>query len=212
MRHFCYPQRLALVSVAGPAGGYADAPTSSFTGMRHLWNCRAGEIGAEVLLWLRADPALAPHHAEGTPESAALGLVFNKKSSRRSIANFPEQGATKYTIAGRLAPDAVDKTLNDLSVEQDFPVARVIAWRQALLQGNQVLLERFQELLRERLGNLTGDIGKNGQLFFDRSYADWFLAVAEMQCSVRTKSVLWEEELHNDGSASAVLLGLTLYA
>ena len=33
-----------------------------------------------------------------------------------------------------------------------------------------------------------------------------------MQCSVRTKSVLWEEELHNDGSASAVLLGLTLYA
>ena len=50
---------------------------SSFSGARHKWNVLLGEMSAEVVAWLRADPVFKV----GSPEFEALQLTFTVDST-----------------------------------------------------------------------------------------------------------------------------------
>ena len=144
-------------------------------------------------------------------------------------------GATKYTIGGWLTERALGKRLNGVSVKGPLPFPTVRRWRQALLRANAELLDEWQDSLRERLRLLVGGLGPAGESLLTDHYDTWLWAVAEAQITQRELRPLvprskrrrskgapptqdairlgpapLAETLHQDGSASAVHIGLTL--
>ena len=224
----------SLKLVASEPGEYADPLTSSFTGVRHLWNCAVGYVAPEVLSGMLADDATCAF------SDVAVKQVFQEGCVPKLGPQYVVRklgGATKYTIGGWLTESALDQILNSVSVEKPLPFPAVRRWRNALLLANAELLGAWQASLRERLLSLGGELGYRGlgntaQSLIDSHYNTWLWAVAEAQITQRefeagaapirmrqrSKAASQREgatrplaeDLHNDGSASAVHLGLTL--
>ena len=216
--------RPTLLALAQPpeGGNYADVPTSAFSGVRHLWNVATGDLAPEVLQYLRHDPAFAPGFEPVRRVFTQTDFPVHSRYAQQKLPG----GATKYTISGRLTRSALDRELNARSVSEDFPFASVVAWRTAFLRVNEGALRSFQDSLRKRLRALSGELGEFGKVLLAKDCESWLLAVAEAHITHRPVGSApaagaagsslfagpphFSEALHNDGSASAVHLGLTL--
>ena len=90
-----------------------------------------------------------------------------------------------------------------------FPLQSLRRWRCALLRKNKGYLVQWQAMLRSELRALDSELGW-AETFLKEDYETWLWAVAEMHIFQRYKPGPFEEALHNDGSASAVHMGLAL--
>ena len=219
-----YPERLDHVK---PATGesYVGPETCSFSGVRHHWNCKTGQVAPEIMTHMMR----FQHH-----EAQAIRAEFTGKKPPPYIRITQLENATKYTIAGWLTKSAKNGVLNNIPVTKKLPFIAVRRWRNALVMiTNSELLEDFWSWLKESLAALDGNLGESGESLKSEHPNTWFLAVAEAHITHRkTISTALrvaageaekpakrrkgappdnkiEEPLHNDGSASGVHLGLT---
>ena len=206
-----FPERLTLVP-APCDKGYAHPATSSFTGVRHLWNCAEGQIAPEILRHMIAE---LPKYV------ADVEKLFNVTPRLKHLSVQELGNATKYTIAGWLTAGAANGLLNGMEVKAGLPFLTVRQWRNALVLANKDVLDEWHEMLKQRLEDLDGEIGQTGEAL-KKHYNNWLWAVAECHITHRRTgspkkkhkgaplaSSAITEELHNDGSASGVHLGLT---
>jgi hypothetical protein len=185
-----------------------------FQGNRHSWNVRVGTCSPEVILWLRTDPVLQV----GTVEHAALGLDF---SADRSNAKSEEK--RKFILSGSLGTCS-SGFMCGLSLGKPLPFRRLLAWHQAFLHVNAMLVAELGAAARVAVGKIScQDRDTNGQHVMDTPVRDWFLTCGELNitnaCPVASSptasspaaSEPWEEPLHQDGGASILHMGLTVY-
>ena len=101
-----------------------------------------------------------------------------------------------------------------MEVGQTFPLRRVLRWRLAFMRANRLPLKSFVESLRSRLLRILETDGEAGlgeaKKLLIEDIDRWFLAVAELHITCQHQPAPLSENLHMDGSASAVHLGLTL--
>ena len=102
--------------------------------------------------------------------------------------------------------------MNGQSVKEPFPLHRVRIWLRAFIIENQVVLACLESAAKRAVEKLTpaerGN-GDNCQHFLNTEFTEWFLACGELHVSATSGD--WEESLHNDGGASILHLGLTLF-
>jgi hypothetical protein len=201
-------------AAASPSGGFVPAANSqsrgfvpaaaaSFEGRRHRWNVLQGEMSAEVLCFLQADPALMP----STDEHAALELGFTaKRKDARS-----EEGR-KCIIAGHLGWYGTSSN-SGLMLDQPLPLRRTQAWFLAWKRANAAPLAVMLATCRRRLCRMSKEMqGKNGIHFLETDMDEWCLTSAEMSVSrAGSGDDLWSEPEHMDGGASVLHMGMTLF-
>jgi len=178
--------------------------TPCFQGSRHPWNIVVGSMAPEVLEWVRGDPALQP----GSPEFVALGVDF---LARRKNAKSEE--GRKFILAGAFG-QCGSSALCGLSLAEEMPVPRLVAWRRALLQCNATAFAALDASARDAVLRLPEENrGKNGQQFLDLGFGQWFASCGELVFADpgSEERGLWAEPRHQDGGASVLHLGVTLY-
>ena len=180
-----------------------------FQGSRHSWNVRVGTCSPEVLLWLRADPVLQV----GTAEHDALGLDFNAAGS-----NVKSEQSRKFILSGAVG-SCSSGAMCGLSLDRSLPFRRLLAWHQAFLHVNCRSVADLGAAARVAIGRIgLEERGTNGQHVMDTPVQDWFLTCGELnisnagsEASSQESSGPWEEPLHQDGGASILHMGLTVY-
>jgi hypothetical protein len=185
-----------------------------FRGNRHNWNVRVGTCSPEVLSWLRADPVLQV----GTVEHAALGLDF---SADRSNAKSEER--RKFILSGAVG-SCSSGYMCGLSLGKPLPFRRLLAWHHAFVHVNATLVAELGAAARLAIGRISyEDRATNGQHVIDTPVRDWFLTCGELNISNANPTASsstasspaasdpWEEPFHQDGGASILHMGLTVY-
>ena len=217
---FFQPERLTHV-LPSPGESYADPRTCAFTGVRHLWNVVEGQVSPEIMAHMFGDIANIAKILVNTFNviDAAVSPTCSKNCSVQQLTN-----ATKYTIAGWLIKGAHNAKLNDMVVSKRMPFVEVRKWRNALvLIANVEAIATFWAALKDRLNSLQGDLGKSGRFLMHNHPDTWLWAVAEAHVTLRhcaaprtvkrrkgaPLNFAIQENLHNDGAASGLHLGLT---
>ena len=124
------------------------------------------------------------------------------------------------------------KTLNGISIKELFPLRRPRAWNVALREVNKEAFARMTALAVHLVKKLDPEgRGANGEDFLKTPFELWFLSAGELHVTHNATSAggfapkalksggsepqdsheCWKEPLHNDGGASILHLGLTLY-
>ena len=217
--HF-HPERLTH-ALPSPGESYTDPSTCSFTGVRHLWNVKEGEVSPEICLAIMGDVADVAEvvRREFFPDHSKQ-LTFGKHCAVAQLEN-----ATKYTIAGWLVAGAQGGRLNGMNISKKLPFAEVRRWRNALMIANAEAIEEFWANLKTRLASLSGELGPSGDALSANHPNSWLWAVAEThithrhfaqdrvakrrKCKGAPPQLKIEERLHNDGAASGLHIGLT---
>ena len=216
---FC-PESLWLASPA-PGESYTDPKTSAFTGVRHLWNVVQGEVSPEIMSRMFGNVATIAKIVKSTfnMTGAAASLKLSNNCSVSELEH-----ATKYTIAGWLVKDAQNGKLNTLTISKRMPFPELRKWRNAMVQiANVEVIAYFWANLKACLASLEGDLGKSGEFLMKTHPNLWLWAVGEAHITHRhcTKPRTVKrrkgaapklpilEELHNDGAASGLHIGLT---
>ncbi len=159
-----------------------------------------------------------PGLQEGTVEHAALGLDFsadrlNAKSEEKR--KFISSGAVGSCSSGSMC---------GLSLDNQLPFRRLLAWHHAFLHVNAPLVAELGAAARVEIGRIRReDRGQNGQDVIDTPVRDWFLTCGELNianasneasspsASSTATSGPWAEGLHKDSGASILHMGLTVY-
>jgi hypothetical protein len=166
-----------------------------FAGSRHPWNLLTGTIGAETLFWLQKDFDDTEH----------LNIDF--KASRVDVKT---EAGRKFIMSGRMVNDPASQTMCTLSLSKLLPLPRLRAWFAA-----------FKIVNAESVGALSRDARAsaakceiegqdlNRQHFMESPLDSWFGAAAELCITEADGS--WLEETHQDGGASVLHMGVTLF-
>ena len=197
---FLSPERFVLVPAPGGAVG-----EPSFQGKRHAWNITKGTLAVEVLEWLRADAALRP----GTPEFRALAIDFH--AARKDAKS---EFGRKFVLGANMDEQNQSGSMCNLSLARMLPLPRLVAWRAAFLAINAEAFAATEASARESLRRLApADRGRNGDEFLKLTLSQWFASCAELVFTEPgcVEDGFWEEPEHQDGGASVLHLGLTLY-
>lgn len=196
---------------------------SMFHGNRHDWNLLTGSVAPEVLMWLRDDENLQN-------DFGSLPLSFQEFRDCNSDKSFRKRAKIeiqrKCNIAGRTGACSSGK-LNGLSVHELLPMPRMRAWVTAFRTVNKRALAEMLTVAKHFVRKLDAEErGKNGDHFLEADFDSWFLSCAEIHFinaegflrkeasspkEQGASETLWEEGLHNDGGASILHMGLTLY-
>ena len=191
---FLAPWRLAL---RGPC----------FSGQRHPWNIRSGNLSVEVLAWLRADDALVP----GSPSFEALAIDFFVAPARK---NCKAEEGRKFILAGHVNDAMPTRSMCGLMLNDALPLPRLRAWRRAFLAVNSVAFAAMQALAQDALHRFAvEDRGRNGDDFLAASVEEWCASCGELAFVEpgSQEEGFWAEPEHLDGGASILHLGMTLY-
>ena len=182
-----------------------DGDITLFTGSRHSWNMRAGQLSGEVLQWLLADPCFR----KGSPQNEILQAVLDGRETRRGKV---EEGR-KVIVSGHVGSSCTSSMCN-LSLDQPIPSATVVTWLKAFRKVNEkplLALENKAKSSVSKLGRLRH--GNNGVHFLKTPLEEWFLTCAELVVadgSGRGTGTPWAEPAHQDGGMSIFHMGLTL--
>ena len=177
----------------------------AFAGRRHEWNILHGTLAAEVLQWLRADPVLQP----GSALFQELQVDFHATGR----ANVKCEAGRKFIMAGAVGGDCGSNTMCGLSLRQPLPCNRVSLWLRAFRRRNREVCATMQALAKQVAWRLGPDKGANGEDFLGNSFDQWFATCGEL-VFVNAKMPHgggWTEPDHQDGGASVIHMGLTLY-
>ena len=196
-----WPSRFGLFSFPSFSSGFEPPSTKLFRGIRHDWNVLFGHMSAEELEWIRGDPVFQ----QGTAENNALGLVFVGKG-----CDYKTEEGRKFIKSGSTASLSCGSGMCcALSTKKKFPVPRLHAWFSAFKAVNATAFGNMVANCLHQVRALKGDaLGENGQHFLDTPFDSWFGACAELCISETTG---WNEDLHKDGGASVLHLGVTLW-
>ena len=187
---FVVPSQLRLPLGAPPG-------VRVFAGSRHPWNMLVGSMDVPVLQWLRADFV--------GPDAVQLDLDFS--ATRPDVKT--EEGR-KFIMAGRMTHDTASGGCCALSLAKLLPVPRLRAWFAAFKQANKVLLQPLSERLRAVVSALEPEGEDLNRIhFLQQPFGSWFCNAGELCISRAGGS--WEEDLHQDGGASVVQIGITVY-
>ena len=218
------PDGLFLVQV-DEGGDMLESRQSVYSGIRHPWNLLEGYLAPEILEMFCNDEAFK----EGSPQfglmRGCLEQIPESKETKNSKAGksrnptskglrvdcelLVEGGAEKYRLAGRLTPNALDGQVNNMCTKQFFPLESLRRWRCALLRHNEACLVPWEAALRSEMRALDADLSEV-EKWLGKGYETWLWAVGEMHILKRCEREPFKEALHNDGSASAVHIGLAL--
>ena len=181
-------------------------------------------MAPECLDYLRGDKGLQTMCI--TFSKAELQGLANKYQRRMLV-----EENQKCNIAGSLGKNCSGQ-LNGLSVKLQFPLFRVIVWRFAFFYRNRDFFNALHALGHKLISAMSNEKrGLNGQHFLDTELLHWLLVNAEVHFTIAEKkggllrstskglpkkrakvdSVFWEEPEHNDGAASMLHVGITLY-
>jgi hypothetical protein len=195
-----------------------------FQGARHPWNVRVGQCAPEVLRWLQADPTFV----EGSDPFKNLELDFG--ADRK---NAKSEEAKKFILAGAVG-DCSSSAMCGLLLHKPLPCRRVLAWHGAFCKANDHTLVALGAAARVAVGRLPlEDRQRNGEHFLTTPVSEWFLTCGELSilnageasgpnatasgassresADTCVASGLWEEPQHQDGGASILHMGITIF-
>lgn len=178
----------------------------NWPGRRHDYNLRQGNMAPELLRYLQEEIL---ELATDNP----LGLSFKMKNAGKKKRFLIIEGR-KIIISGRL-DQCSSKEVNGQSVKHALP-RRCRALVEAFRECNREFIEHMDALAKAKVVELhlpkaTKD-ECNGQHFLDTPWQQYFLTAGELNFVLPEKNgELWEEDRHNDGGASTMLLSSTIY-
>ena len=193
------PERLAL-------GGYADSDEDGkrgfvprarvlHTGSRHNWNILTGTIGIETLTWLRQDLA----------DPSFLDIDF--EASRPDVKTEENR---KFIMSGKMCAEPASGAMCGLSLARLLPLPRLRAWFAAFKAANADALSELNRLARTAATACEAEgQDRNRAHFLASPFDSWFVSAGELV--IAKASGDWQEPWHQDGGASVMHLGLTLY-
>ena len=177
--------------------------SASNVGKRHAWNMMAAQMPHDALMWLRADPALTRSGLK------ALGLDFGMHDKRTK-----SEENRKVIMAGFSYAQPPTKQMCTLSLDKPLPLPRFEAWAAAFRDVNTDSFAMMEGRARKVVGKLDpAELGDNGQHFMESCMPDWFGTCGEFVVSapINSDGTGWVEPEHQDGGASIVHLGVTLF-
>ena len=208
---FAWPERFQLGGRYREGCGFVPAASPAFEGVRHKWNVLEGSVATEVVHWLQADPVLQPD----TDEYAALDISFD---ARR--ANVKCEEGRKFVHSGHTGVSC-SSAMCGLSLKRQLPLPRVLSWLRAFKVVNSAPLAVLQANARHAVLSQIAeeDRSLNGAHFLEASFEDWFLTCAELSVlnaggegdNTGGGGDYWSEPTHQDGGASVLHMGLTLF-
>ena len=174
-------------------------------------------MAPECLDYLRGDNGLKTIFITFS-KAEVEGLA--KKFQKRMLV----EDGQKCNVAGSLGENCCGQ-LNGLSVALQFPLFRIIVWRFAFIYRNLEFFNALQALgLKLICAMSKEERGLNGQHFLDTELFHWLLVNAEVHFTIPEKAQpkgrakrpkvdcdFWVEDEHNDGAASMLHMGITLY-
>ena len=178
----------------------APSHAGCFSGSRHHWNILQGQLGPDVLEWLRADDGFASAKMR-EPRFHGAGTSWRSEEGR------------KVLYAGKLGNPA-SLSCCGLSVKEDLLLQRVTAWRNAFFKANTVLFGRLWSDAQVRLsGFCASALGDNGAHVLRHSVERQIFSVGEIHVTEPGDSArgFWDEPRHQDGARSILHLSLTLF-
>ncbi len=208
-----FPLGGVLVSNARGAQEMEVIPESYiFRGKRHPWSIVASAVAPEVLHWLREDSIF--EMKEGV--FAHLPVDFIAPAPPGGVPkNQLRHKGRKCTVSGDMG-NANTGTMNSMPVKGYlFPSLRVRAWRAAFLASNAKALEEMVAEAKRKVRGLKEDASSENAKHFLKSTVDQFLgSCGELHVSNgsdESRGGFLLEEEHNDGGASVLHMGLTLW-
>jgi len=164
-------------------------------GSRHPWSIIMGMMGVDLLQWLREDFL----------DASWLSLSFTGTG-----IDWKTEEGRKMILAGRMSNYVASDSMCGLSLAKLLPLPRFRAFFNAFKEINKELLL----IMAERLRAMAFSLRKQGQdlnrrHFLEQPLDSWFGNAGELCVTEADGS--WEEKLHQDGAASVVHLGITLY-
>ena len=186
-------------STASPARlGFVSPPAASFDGVRHKWNILTGTMSEDTLLWLRLDFA----------DMRVFGVDFAATGGK----NTRSERGRKFIAAGKMTDDVASSSMCLLDLKAAVPAPRLRSWFAAFKTVNREPLTKLSRAARAavlQLGDEEGVAGDNRDHFLSNPVDSWFASAAEI-CFVDAKGA-WAEDRHQDGGASVLHMGVTLY-
>ena len=177
--------------------------SASNVGKRHRWNMLAAQMPHDALMWLRADPALTSSGLK------ALELNFGMQDKRTK-----SEENRKVIMAGFSYAQPPTKQMCCLSLERPLPLPRFEAWAAAFRVVNTDSFATLEARARQAVGKLDHEeLGENGRHFMGVGMPDWLGTCGEFVVSapINSDGTGWVEPAHQDGGASIVHLGVTLF-
>lgn len=183
----------------------------SYMGKRHEWNMLAGQMPHDVLMWLRADPALTKSGLK------QFNLRFDMEDKRTK-----SEASRKIIIAGYSYCKPPSTQMCCLSLAEPLPLYRFEAWAKAFRSVNaDALADMSARALRAVGGFDDKALGENGADFVGTPLLEWFATCGELCISAalnkevatgpNTAATCWSEPSHQDGGASVLHMGITLF-
>ena len=168
-----------------------------FAGSRHPWSIVVGSLDVSLLQWLRQD----------FDPSWATSLQLDFQAARTNVKT--EEGR-KFIMSGKLTSDIASEGMCGLSVAGLLPAPRLRAFFAAFKVANRAVLETLGERLRTMASGLAPQgMDDNRKHFLQHPVSSWFCNAAEMVISEAGGE--WQEPNHQDGAASVMHMGLTLW-
>ena len=116
----------------------------------------------------------------------------------------------KWVLSGKTVAQPASLLLNGLPLREFLPAPRVRAWLRAFKDMNQHFLASMLARARAALSEFDDEaLGQNGLHFLDSDFEAWFLSASELHVFDRPADCF--EPRHNDGGASILHMGITLY-
>ena len=183
----------------------------NYTGKRHEWNMVAGQMPHDVLMWLRADPTLSKSGLK------PLNLRFDMHDKKTK-----SEENRKIILAGYSYCKPPSTQMCCLSLAEPLPLQRFEAWAKAFRAANaDSLADMSARALRAVSTFDPKALGENGSDFVGTPLLDWFATCGELCITAalnkdvatgpNTAATCWSEPLHQDGGASVLHLGVTLF-
>ena len=209
--------RFELGGRACPSGlgaGVSSGPQEAWKGERHDWRCLTGNVGADVLRWLRGDEAFDP----SSEEFAALKVRFHGACGK----NAKHEGGCKYILAGHLGLSCASATMCTLSLDAPLPFPRLQAWFQAFRYVNKEVVTAMAVQAIEASRRLPENLRQHANVrqFCETLVSEWFLTCGEVffvrvpapsDGDAEDPDFVFDEAPHVDGAASIMHMGITLF-
>ena len=154
-----------------------------FGGKRHKWAVQTACLDVDVLTWLRAE--ITKKLASGTADKFG-----------------------KFCVTGRTDTHCEGSALNARSIKDVLPLPRLCAWVCAFRDLNKLAFAAFYARASRRL-RAAGNTGENGDHFLKHGWHRWLFQAAEVHLLPSPGDL--KEDQHQDGAASVLHMGLTLF-
>ena len=181
-----------------------------FSGERHAWNIRAGQMAPDVLAWYKSSRALT----KGTDENKIVAECFSKHKDRKdqSEVQATKDGEdVKLVITGALRK-GIGSAFFNKSTANPCPCNKSSAYVEAFKTVNKASLLAVEASVVKPVRYLTYKQKnlKNGRHFLKTPLDRWFLPTNQLNFTkgIKRDASHLVENKHFDGSTSVFHMGL----